>query len=340
MVKCTQASLESYVPTGELTHRIGIEKYRFWGFLSLCKYYGLWYLNLGNWDHRWVAQLISGPSRIRVGPRFGPPARSMNEASAQGLTLLPQDNTVPTKWGGASIVVIRNNSMTYTISEEWLCLSCDKKREQTLREERLASERAKSAESDVTSPNNTLMAAHSPTAETTDPGERQHVTSAESGSVPSHLSAAQDGDDVARSSTRQRHSHRDTAPPASQHAEAPEHCIPGCKHRKGKGGGDMLRCCLCGKWYHIKCLELTKDEIAGVWPCMTCRYLSDDVRSVNLKIDQFSSDMERVLVLLSSSLKEIQKQRDDTLNECVVRWERKMRNSGSKMPHSQEKIQG
>ena len=206
--------------------------------------------------------------------------------------------------------------ITYTISEEWLCLSCDKKREQTLREERLASERAKSAESDVTSPNNTLMTSHSPTAETTDPGERQHVTSAESGSVPSHLSAAQDGDDVAKSSTRQRHSHCDTAPPASQHAEAPEHCIPGCKHRKGKGGGDMLRCCLCGKWYHIKCLELTKDEIAGVWPCMTCRHLSDDVRSVNLKIDQLSSDMERVLVLLSSSLKEIQKQRDDTLNEC------------------------
>ena len=191
-----------------------------------------------------------------------------------------------------------------------------KKREQTLREERLASERAKSAESDVTSPNNTLMASHSPIAETTHPGELQHVTNAKSGSVPSHLSAAQDGDDVARSSTHQRQSHRDTAPPSSPHAEASEHCIPGYKHRKGKGGGDMLRCCLCGKRYHIKCLELTKDEVAGVWPSMTCRYLSDDMRSVNLKIDQLSSDMERVLVLLSSSLKEIQKQRDDTLNEC------------------------
>ena len=53
----------------------------------------------------------------------------------------------------------------YTISEEWLCLSCDKKREQTLREERLASERAKSVESHVTSPNNALTASQPPTSE-------------------------------------------------------------------------------------------------------------------------------------------------------------------------------
>ena len=203
----------------------------------------------------------------------------------------------------------------YTISEEWLCLSCDKKREQTLREERLASERAKSIESHVTSPNNALMASQPPASEASDPSESQHASSAETGSVPSHLPAAQEGDDVTRSSARQRHSHRDPARPAPQHAEAPEHCIPGCKHRKGKGGGDMLRCCLCGKWYHIKCLELSKDEIAGVWPCLTCQHLSNDVRSANLKIDQLSSDMERILALLTSSLKEITKQRDDTVNE-------------------------
>ena len=40
------------------------------------------------------------------------------------------------------------------------------------------------------------------------------------------------------------------------------------------------------------------------------------MRSANLKIDQLSSDMERILALLTSSLKEITKQRDDTVNEC------------------------
>ena len=54
-------------------------------------------------------------------------------------------------------------------------------------------------------------------------------------------------------------------------------CIVGCKHCT-KGGGDLIRCSLCGKWYHVKCLKLSTDEIGGVWPCFDCRNLSSDLK--------------------------------------------------------------
>lgn len=43
---------------------------------------------------------------------------------------------------------------------------------------------------------------------------------------------------------------------------SPQHCIDGCKHGS-QNGGDMIRCCLCARWYHTKCLDLPDDEASG-----------------------------------------------------------------------------
>ncbi len=54
------------------------------------------------------------------------------------------------------------------------------------------------------------------------------------------------------------------------------HCIIGCKH-DGKESGNMLRCCTCAHWYHANCVDLKKNELVGVWPCHTCRFIQHDI---------------------------------------------------------------
>lgn len=30
-----------------------------------------------------------------------------------------------------------------------------------------------------------------------------------------------------------------------------EQCVPDCKHRNNRDGGEMIRCCLCATWFHL-----------------------------------------------------------------------------------------
>ena len=71
---------------------------------------------------------------------------------------------------------------------------------------------------------------------------------------------------------------------ASKPPKMPSLCIPGCKHKKGKSGGDMIRCCLCARWFHGKCLELSADDMGGVWACFSCRRLGGDLQHTNTKL--------------------------------------------------------
>ena len=74
-------------------------------------------------------------------------------------------------------------------------------------------------------------------------------------------------------------SHARTSSTNQETPDTNDLCITGCRHRT-RGGGELIRCCLCGKWYHIKCLKLTKEECAGLWPCSECRNIAGDVKTV------------------------------------------------------------
>ena len=53
--------------------------------------------------------------------------------------------------------------------------------------------------------------------------------------------------------------------PCSQKTQT---CIEDCSFPSG-GGGKRIRCCVCARHYHVKCLNLPKDEIKGhAWPCL------------------------------------------------------------------------
>ena len=61
-----------------------------------------------------------------------------------------------------------------------------------------------------------------------------------------------------------------------------KHCTEGCKV---KNSDNMVRCCVCAHWYHMKCLKLSEADISGVWPCFKCRNMARDIRNANDKID-------------------------------------------------------
>ena len=68
--------------------------------------------------------------------------------------------------------------------------------------------------------------------------------------------------------------------------DTPRHCLRTCKLTHVK---NMIRCCICAHWYHVKCLKLSQDDISGVWPCPDCRSMPSDIKQVDRKIDDMTS---------------------------------------------------
>ena len=71
-----------------------------------------------------------------------------------------------------------------------------------------------------------------------------------------------------------------------------EYCISSCAVHNQVTNLDMVRCCLCSRWYHLKCVSLPSDEV-GVWPCPKCRnlaqevkFMKDDIKNLTVTIDK------------------------------------------------------
>ena len=89
-------------------------------------------------------------------------------------------------------------------------------------------------------------------------------------------------------------SHARTSSTNQETPDTNELCITGCRHRT-RGGGELIRCCLCGKWYHIKCLKLTKEECAGLWPCSECRNIAGDVKIVKNNVQTLVLTVQKLV---------------------------------------------
>ena len=199
-------------------------------------------------------------------------------------------------------------------SEQWLCPACEKNRIEILKKKRDAKEQSAAASglADASShPTPTETSEHVDGAVPRTDHEGTSSPNHEGTSSPDHddPSASVQGEDTttdkptkAAPKAGASRSHRSHSQ-STNHPDGP-HCIQGCKHRKGRGGGDMVRCCLCMAWYHIKCLEISNDETLGFWSCFVCRHLGDDLRTTNEKLDSLSSEMERAVTLFTRTLRE------------------------------------
>ena len=77
------------------------------------------------------------------------------------------------------------------------------------------------------------------------------------------------------------------------------HCTAQCPYREDAVNLEMVRCCLCSKWYHLECVSLPPEEM-GVWPCPECRNLVRDVKQTKSVLNKLMEHMNTVMATLNN----------------------------------------
>ena len=173
--------------------------------------------------------------------------------------------------------------VTLRQSDDMLCNSCEAERVEGLKREVLQRQSSSSSAAATSTPqDNAGSPANTTAVETTEPPGGQHET----------LSTAQTQDNC-------------ISGPGSR-ADSLGICVAECQFRTS-GGGKRLRCCVCARHYHIKCLNLPSDEIKGnAWPCPECRVLPHDVKHIRSAVDSLTNLMNNVLDNKFSEFSQIQ----------------------------------
>ena len=78
-----------------------------------------------------------------------------------------------------------------------------------------------------------------------------------------------------------------------QGAQPPVYCVIDFL-QDNEGSGDMIRCCLCQKWFHGVCLGLSEDDEVGVWCCFKCRNIRQDTITMKKDINKLVATIENI----------------------------------------------
>ena len=89
----------------------------------------------------------------------------------------------------------------------------------------------------------------------------------------------------------------------------PDICKDGCTGNVARKGKEIefVRCCLCTKWYHADCLNLPENELAGVWSCMRCRFIADEVAEIRQTNLILMEQNNQILDIMREQRDQIQK---------------------------------
>ena len=81
-----------------------------------------------------------------------------------------------------------------------------------------------------------------------------------------------------------------------------EYCLEnGCKVANRKEDKDMIKCIMCMKWHHDKCVDIKKDDPLGAWTCYKCRKVSTNVDKLTDAVSNLTTLVERMSTLLEKT---------------------------------------
>ena len=52
----------------------------------------------------------------------------------------------------------------------------------------------------------------------------------------------------------------------------------------------MIQCCLCAVRFHYECVGLKKNDEISAWPCLTCRMMPSQIRTLQQNVSQLMAD--------------------------------------------------
>ena len=90
-----------------------------------------------------------------------------------------------------------------------------------------------------------------------------------------------------------------------------KYCTSSCK---ASNTNNMIKCCLCSTWYHMKCLKLGENDIGGAWNCPECGRMPSDVKVIDSKIDTLT-ELVRSLIQTRNEDRETYRQNFVKLEE-------------------------
>ena len=71
-----------------------------------------------------------------------------------------------------------------------------------------------------------------------------------------------------------------------------KHCDHDCKYNgaENKAGKrlDMVRCCLCMRWFHVNCLKAKDESSENIWNCFSCRMMPMQITTLLASVTQLT----------------------------------------------------
>ena len=78
------------------------------------------------------------------------------------------------------------------------------------------------------------------------------------------------------------------------------HCTASCKFQ-GSDKGEMIRCSLCWRWFHLTCVDLkTSESDFSYWPCPCCRQTSQKVQNLEAIVTSLVSTNKLLMEKLAT----------------------------------------
>ena len=170
-----------------------------------------------------------------------------------------------------------------------ICDICEEKRLRALRLEK----RHKLNDNEHAVPEDVSEMKEAPAVENDPPSDQ------ETGMRPLHAASTMDGGAMAERASDISDEH---------------HCTAQCPYRENAVNLEMVRCCLCSKWYHLVCVALPPEEM-GVWPCPECRHLARDVRQTKDVLHTLMEHMNTIMDTQKNQCEVLNLEKSQLLNE-------------------------